>query len=32
MWEFFAECFTIYEKGVEKLPDYINNVIKEVSK
>ena len=28
--EFFAECFTIYEGGVEKLPDYINNMVIEV--
>lgn len=30
--EFFAECFAIYERGVEKLPDYINNMIIEVIK
>jgi SPP1 gp7 family putative phage head morphogenesis protein len=28
--EFFAECFAIYERGVEKLPEYVNNMIKEV--
>lgn len=28
--EFFAECYAIYERGVEKLPKYINNMIKEV--
>lgn len=28
--EFFAECYAIYERGVEKLPNYVNNMIKEV--
>lgn len=30
--EFFAECFTIHHLGIEKLPDYINNMISEVIK
>lgn len=30
--EFFAECFTMYRMGLEKLPDYIENMIKEVIK
>lgn len=30
--EFFAEVFSIYERGIEKLPEYINNMIKEVIK
>ena len=28
--EFFAECFTIYDMGIEKLPDYIEEMVKEV--
>ena len=30
--EFFAECFTVYELGEEKLPEYIETAIKEVLK
>lgn len=28
--EFFAECFTIYDMGMEELPDYIVEMFKEV--
>lgn len=30
--EFFAECFAIYERGLEKLPRYVNNMIIEVTR
>ncbi len=32
VFEFFAECFTIFEMGEEKLPDYIEEMVKEVLK
>ena len=32
VFEFFAECFTIYEMGKEKLPTYIKEMVKEAIK
>ncbi len=30
--EFFAECFAVYEMGIEELPDYIKSMIEEIVK
>jgi SPP1 gp7 family putative phage head morphogenesis protein len=29
-YEFFAECFTVYDMGIETLPDYVVEMMKEV--